>query len=172
MISLADVSNTNEGLVVLDPMCGAGTLLVEAMVQQRNDWHIGFDCRWKLQSTPAIDVLKSNVNFSVTALELSQENLQFACDIPSETQVRWDLLIADATVMPLRNSSVDRILSDIPFGKKHKSAQPIELLFVKLLSEIKRVLRPAGSAVLLCPLLVKKLAQSQLAEINKVANNQ
>jgi tRNA G10 N-methylase Trm11 len=48
--------------------------------------------------------------------------------------------------LPLHDSSIDCIISDIPFGKRHKIAPN---LYENMLKEMHRVLRPKGRCVLL-----------------------
>ena len=56
------------------------------------------------------------------------------------------LMHADATRLPLHDGSVDAVLSDLPFGRKHGRR---EGLYAAALREWRRVLRPGGCAVLL-----------------------
>jgi tRNA G10 N-methylase Trm11 len=48
--------------------------------------------------------------------------------------------------LPLIESSIDRIISDVPFGKRHKITPN---LYRNMLKEMHRVLRPKGCCVLL-----------------------
>jgi len=60
-----------------------------------------------------------------------------------------DILKVDMKKCPLRNSSVNVILSDLPFGKRFGSLVEIESLYPSILLEIDRVLVPGGKCVLL-----------------------
>ena len=57
---------------------------------------------------------------------------------------RWD-----ATHLPLDTASVDRVISNPPFGKQLSSPEAIEPLYRAMVREYDRVLRPDGRAVLL-----------------------
>jgi tRNA G10 N-methylase Trm11 len=64
--------------------------------------------------------------------------------IGSARLLRWD-----ARQLPLADASVDRIVSNPPFGKQLGTPESIGLLYRDLLCECQRVLRPAGRVVLL-----------------------
>src|SRR5262249_53745904 len=57
---------------------------------------------------------------------------------------RWD-----ATRLPLASASVDRIISNPPFGKQLSSPGQIGPLYRRMVAEDDRVLKPGGAAVLL-----------------------
>ena len=57
---------------------------------------------------------------------------------------RWD-----ARRLPLGDASVDAVVSDLPFGRRVGSHRANKRLYPALLSELRRVLRPGGVAVLL-----------------------
>ena len=60
-----------------------------------------------------------------------------------------DLARWDATALPLETASVDRIVSNPPFGKQLSSIDLIGPLYEAASMEWDRVLRPGGRAVLL-----------------------
>lgn len=57
---------------------------------------------------------------------------------------RWD-----ATLLPLRDNSIDIIIVDMPFGLRCKTSLKLHILVPRLLQEIARVLTPGGRAMLL-----------------------
>jgi len=57
---------------------------------------------------------------------------------------RWD-----ARALPLADGSVDRIVCNLPFGRQLLRPQEIGPLYVEVLRDCNRVLRPRGRAVLL-----------------------
>merc|ERR1711971_214437 len=59
------------------------------------------------------------------------------------------LRVCDATAMPLPDNCIDVVVSDLPFGRQHGSLAINAELYPRLLSEIARVMRPAGRATLL-----------------------
>ena len=55
----------------------------------------------------------------------------------------------DATRLPLASASVDRIVSNPPFGKQLASPEEVGPLYRRMVRAYDRVLRPGGQAVLL-----------------------
>ncbi|WP_147139206.1 TRM11 family SAM-dependent methyltransferase [Stackebrandtia albiflava] len=119
MLRLAKVQ---EGQRVLDPFCGAGTLLVEA-ARGGAGRLLGadHDRRW-VRST--------------------RENLAGAH--PPVTLWR-----GDARALPLPDDHVDRVVANLPFGKRVGSHRGNTTLYPAALAEIARVLTRTGRAVLL-----------------------
>ncbi|HEV3120030.1 MAG TPA: methyltransferase domain-containing protein [Gemmataceae bacterium] len=124
MVHLADIK---PGEVVLDPMCGAGTILAEALAWARH-------CNVRLGRVVGGDIEKS-------ALRAAEPNLRRLGEV---TLTRWD-----ARALPLADQSVDRIVCNPPFGKQLASPEEIGPLYGDALADWNRVLRPGGRAVLL-----------------------
>lgn len=115
------------GQMVLDPMCGAGTILAE---QLEVGWH---------PKAGKVRVLGGDLE--PAALRGAAANLRRLGPAPL---ARWD-----ATRLPLADESVDRIISNPPFGKQLGRPKDIGPLYRRALAEYDRVLRPGGRAVLL-----------------------
>jgi len=98
MVRLAGVG---PGMTVLDPMCGAGTIVAET-------------------------------------IELGKQRRG------GRIEARWD-----ARRLPLPTESVDRIVSNPPFGKQLGSIEQVLPLYTAAAAEWDRVLRPGGRAVFL-----------------------
>jgi 23S rRNA G2445 N2-methylase RlmL len=124
MIRLAEVRPRH---IVLDPMCGAGTLLAERLVAARE---IRGGC------TP---VWGGDVEFS--AVRAAAVNLR---RLGSALLSRWD-----ARRLPLGSHAVDRIVTNPPFGKQLGRPEAIGSLYDTIVREYDRVLRPGGQAVLI-----------------------
>jgi tRNA (guanine6-N2)-methyltransferase len=109
--------------VVYDPFCGAGTLLVEAAALDLDLVLLGSDRSW-----PALHEAAANrpVGF------------------PSGL-----LFHADATRLPIADDSVDRVVANLPFGKRVGSHSVNVKLYPAFVAELNRVLRSDGRAVLL-----------------------
>jgi tRNA (guanine6-N2)-methyltransferase len=120
---MVQFAKPDRGQVVYDPFCGAGTLLVEAAALGRDLRLVGGDVSAR----------------ALTAAAANQKTL-----FPGGHLVR-----ADATAMPLRTESVDRVVSNIPFGKRVGSHGANIELYPGFLSELGRVLRMDGRAVVL-----------------------
>jgi 23S rRNA G2445 N2-methylase RlmL len=113
--------------VVIDPMCGAGTILAEVLELAR---HSGI----RPETIVGGDV-------SPAALRAAGPNLR---SLGRVILARWD-----ATALPLPDQSVDRVVCNPPFGKQLSRPEEIGPLYHQLLQEWNRVLRPRGRAVLL-----------------------
>ncbi|NXT71792.1 THUM2 protein, partial [Chaetops frenatus] len=121
MASLAEIS---AGALVLDPMCGLGTILLEAA----KEWPEA--CYW-------------GADISDSQLEGADGNIKAAGLVD-----KIELLKASVKALPLPSESFDSIISDIPFGKKFKIMNDAQLL-PHILQEMERVLRVGGTLVLL-----------------------
>ncbi|NXF71352.1 THUM2 protein, partial [Sclerurus mexicanus] len=121
MASLAEIS---AGAFVLDPMCGLGTILLEAA----KEWPEA--CYW-------------GADISDSQLEGADVNIRTA-----GLMDKIELLKASVKALPLPSESFDAVISDIPFGKKFKITNDSQLL-PDILQEMERVLRVGGTIVLL-----------------------
>jgi 23S rRNA G2445 N2-methylase RlmL len=124
MIRLAEVRPRH---VVLDPMCGAGTLLAERLAAAQ---------RIRGGCSP---VWGGDLDFN--AVRAASVNLR---RVGPALLARWD-----ATRLPLGTAEVDRIISNPPFGKQLSSPEAVGPLYDAMLREYDRILRPGGLAVLL-----------------------
>ncbi|NXC39388.1 THUM2 protein, partial [Penelope pileata] len=121
MASLAEIS---VGAFVLDPMCGLGTILLEAA----KEWPDA--CYW-------------GTDISDAQLEGAGINIKTA-----GLMDKIELFKASVKALPLPSESFDAVISDIPFGKKFKITKDTQLL-PDILQEMERVLRVGGTIVLL-----------------------
>jgi len=124
MVRLAEIKPNQ---VVLDPMCGAGTILAEALALAR---HTG--------TRPAA-ILGGDI--AKAALRAAGPNLR---SLGQVDLARWD-----ARSLPLADHSVDRLICNPPFGKQLSRPEEIGPLYHASLQEWNRVLRANGRAVLL-----------------------
>jgi tRNA (guanine6-N2)-methyltransferase len=124
MVRLAGI---RPGHVVLDPMCGAGTLLAEQLAAARavrgeHRTPLGGDLDYGAARAAAVNLRRVG---------------------PAHV-LRWD-----ARRLPLGDASVDRVVSNPPFGKQLETPEAIGPLYRAMIAEYDRVLRPGGWAVLL-----------------------
>jgi 23S rRNA G2445 N2-methylase RlmL len=143
MVRLAQIKPGN---VVLDPMCGAGTILAEAWFASRR-LRLGVH----VQPSGSSGMAAANVEpHAVTLLggdidphhvRFAKTNLRQLAEVPIET---WD-----ARRLPLADASVDRVICNLPFGKQLSTPQEIGPLYQRAVKEMERVLKPRGRAVLL-----------------------
>jgi 23S rRNA G2445 N2-methylase RlmL len=106
------------GDVFLDPMCGAGTILIERAHAGRYALLLGGDIR-----AEALAVAQDNVGPRYKPIELRQ----------------WD-----ARTLPLDAASVTAAAVNLPFGKQLGSAEENRRLYPDTLRELARVLRPGA----------------------------
>jgi 23S rRNA G2445 N2-methylase RlmL len=124
MVRLAGIG---PGMTVLDPMCGAGTILAETIELARR------------RKGGRVEVLGGDVD--PNALFVTSENLH---KVGPAGLVRWD-----ARRLPLPTAAVDRIITNPPFGKQLASPDEVAPLYAAVAAEWDRVLRPGGRAVFL-----------------------
>jgi 23S rRNA G2445 N2-methylase RlmL len=114
-------------MLLLDPMCGAGTILGEAIDYARRH-RLGTLHVWGGdQEANAVRAAESNLR------RLGPARLE-----------RWE-----AGRLPLDDASADRIVSNPPFGKQLSRPEDVGPLYRRVLPEYDRVLKPGGLAVLL-----------------------
>uniref|UniRef100_A0A3B4FT40 THUMP domain containing 2 n=1 Tax=Pundamilia nyererei TaxID=303518 RepID=A0A3B4FT40_9CICH len=113
------------GFRVVDPMCGVGTILIEAAQEHKDACFLGVD----------IDEAQ---------LQKASENIAFA-----ELENRINLLKASSLVLPVPSATVDAVICDLPFGRKFSSRIDMAANLPLILTEMERVLRPGGILVLL-----------------------
>ncbi|NXM34640.1 THUM2 protein, partial [Oxyruncus cristatus] len=122
--AMASLAEIRAGTFVLDPMCGLGTILLEAA----KEWPEA--CYW-------------GADISDSQLEGADVNIRTA-----GLMDKIELLKASVKALPLPSESFDTVISDIPFGKKFKITNDAQLL-PDILQEMERVLRVGGTIVLL-----------------------
>jgi len=120
---LIRLAKIEPGQTVLDPFCGAGTLLVHAAELARPGRMLGFDVqnRW---------------------LRMAADNLRGRGAVAL-------LARADAADLPVATGAADRVVANLPFGKRVGSHRVNAELYPAALAEIARVLPSRGRAVLL-----------------------
>lgn len=109
------------GAFCVDPLCGAGTIVIEAA----------------LMGAQAL-----GGEISGEALTLARVNL-------AASGARAELRHWDATALPLPAESVDCVASNLPFGRQVLPDMALSALYNGCVAEIARVLRPSGRAALL-----------------------
>ena len=109
--------------IVLDPMCGAGTVLIERAHLGRYAKLIGGD------SDPAmLEAARANVGPRYKPIELNS----------------WD-----AAGLPLGDGAVTKVITNLPWGMRHGSHAENRRLYPALIEEFRRVIRPGGLIVML-----------------------
>jgi tRNA (guanine6-N2)-methyltransferase len=109
--------------VVLDPFCGAGTVLIERAHLGRYRLLIGCD-----RDPNALSAAQENVGPRYKPLELH----------------RWE-----APALPLPDSSVGKIITNLPWGARHGSHEENRRVYPRVFQEFHRLVAPGGRIVIL-----------------------
>ncbi|OWF38605.1 THUMP domain-containing protein 2-like [Mizuhopecten yessoensis] len=123
---MSDLLGIQPGDMVLDPMCGKATLLVEACHNFPKATYLGMDISKDQLSKAADNLLWSHLLGNI------------------------GLVQGDAKCMPLASGSINKVLCDAPFGQNFlPDCNNILEFYKESLTEISRVLKPGGCLVLL-----------------------
>jgi tRNA (guanine6-N2)-methyltransferase len=112
---------------VLDPMCGVGTILAETLE------------RSKIANIKPLLLLGGDLEME--AVRAAAPNLR---SLGRVFLHQWD-----ARALPFPDGSIDRIITNPPFGKQLGTPETIGPLYRQALREFDRVLKPRGKAVFL-----------------------
>ncbi|XP_061474502.1 tRNA (guanine(6)-N2)-methyltransferase THUMP3 [Rhineura floridana] len=122
--------------IIIDPMCGTGAIPIEGATEWANCYHIAGD-----NNPQAVKRTANNISSLLKQIQ-SKESTSAGTPIDS---IQWDICS-----LPLRTSSVDVIVTDMPFGKRIGSKKKNWDLYPSCLMEMGRICRPrTGRAVLL-----------------------
>lgn len=121
---LLRLAKLHTGDTLLDPCAGVGTVPIVDALLRGGPAH-GLD-----QDPEAVALAEENV-----------ANLSVQQDV--------SVLEGDAMKLPFDDGSIDRVVSDLPFGKRIGSNELNKTLYPAILREIERVLSADGRAVLL-----------------------
>lgn len=125
--ALAIIAGVGPSDVILDPMCGAGTILREAAEQATagsKRWRGGMVFGGDVEAN-AVAVARRNAG------KLSR------------------LAVWDARRLPLRNGMADVVITNPPYGRQHEAWGDVGALYKQVAREIGRILAPDGRAVIL-----------------------
>ena len=118
---LLRLANVKKSDVVLDPMCGVGTIPIEAVI---------FGAR-----AIAGDIDKH-------ALQIAKKN-----SINASANIKF--YNGDARKLPLENKSVDKIVSNLPFDRQIRFKTDVNKFFEEFLEECNRILKDDGKIIFL-----------------------
>eukprot|EP00510_Aplanochytrium_minuta_P009401 CAMPEP_0184055830 /NCGR_PEP_ID=MMETSP0956-20121227/7404_1 /TAXON_ID=627963 /ORGANISM="Aplanochytrium sp, Strain PBS07" /LENGTH=264 /DNA_ID=CAMNT_0026349717 /DNA_START=772 /DNA_END=1566 /DNA_ORIENTATION=- len=127
-------------------MCGKGVPLIEAAICWPEAHYVGCDS-------------------NLLQLELAKENARLGGVFSNVSFMycRSDL----PGGVPIKESTVDKIMVDLPFGKQFGSVQGNERLYPYFLCEMARILRVGGRCVLLTSAESEIVLRASLAEIQR-----
>jgi len=121
--ALGWLAGADDNDIVLDPFCGAGTILIERANLGRYAELIGSD-----RDAEAISAARINVGPRYKPIRLEG----------------WD-----ARALPLGDASVTKIITNLPWGIRYGSHGENRKLYPEWIAEFNRVLAPGGRMVLL-----------------------
>ncbi|MDP3043105.1 MAG: DNA methyltransferase [bacterium] len=144
---MINLSGAKADDIILDPFCGSGTILTEAMLMGCKNL-IGSDI-----SAKAIDDTKKNIEWIIKNYELGIRN--------------YELLNIDAAELSkhIKPNSIDTIATEPYLGPQrgahdiNKTIKELENLYGKALAEFKKVLKKDGRVVMTWPAFVPPLAE-------------
>ncbi len=118
------LASVEAGMRLLDPCCGSGTILIEGALS---------------------GAAAEGGDLDAEAVAAARANAQAAGVTP--TIHEWD-----ARALPLADASVERMVTNLPWGKQIAVDDAIERLYGEICAEIERVLQAGGQAALLTSL--------------------
>ncbi|HEY6395765.1 MAG TPA: methyltransferase domain-containing protein, partial [Candidatus Binataceae bacterium] len=121
--ALAWLSEPAEDDIVLDPFCGAGTVLIERAHLGRYRMLYGSD-----NDAAALEAARANAGPRFKPIQLE----------------RWD-----AGALPLANASIRKVITNLPWGISYGSHGDNRRLYPTWIAELNRVLDSKGLMVLL-----------------------
>lgn len=112
--------------VLLDPFCGTGSILIEASL--KGMYCVGIDIKAEMVKGARLNVRHYNAEGLV------------------------DIIHADSCLLPIRDGSVDAIVTDPPYGRLSSTAgRDIDHIYARLVSESLRVLKRGGNCIYMHP---------------------
>ncbi|KAK9303574.1 hypothetical protein QLX08_004793 [Tetragonisca angustula] len=124
--NLLRLAHPNLGDIIIDPMCGSGSIPIEAALVYSQCYIMGGDNHPK-----AVFRTKSNIE-------------------ASSSKCKIDLLHWNVSQLPFKDSFVDIIVTDMPFGKRSGRMTDNRILYKEILIELGRIMKPlTGRCVLL-----------------------
>jgi len=139
MINLAQLPSRG---TILDPFCGSGTILQEAIVMNYKKI-IGTDLSEEAikSSQENIKWLATNYQLPVTSYQLFQHDVRNLSKEIQPTSV--DAIITEPYLGPIKVPDSKFII--------HNSIPELSTLYLKAFSEFKKILKPAGRVVIIFP---------------------
>ncbi|MFN2269488.1 MAG: methyltransferase domain-containing protein [Anaerolineae bacterium] len=121
MLALAEVG---PGMRLLDPCCGAGTILIEAA--QIGAVVQGGDC-----DPDAVTAARANLSAAGVSVDVRE----------------WD-----ACALPLDDGAFERVVTNLPWGREVQIDAAFEAFYRRVCAEMRRVLAPGGRIAVLTSL--------------------
>ncbi len=155
LIRRGEGNASERGEVLLDPFCGSGTILTEAMMMDYNNI-IGSDL-----SKKAIEDSQKNINWIIKKFELQNINHQIFN------------ISATELYKEIKPNSIDAIITEPYLGPqrgKHdikKTIKELETLYSQAIKEFKKALKDNGRVVMIWPVFRNKKYFDQITPNTK-----
>lgn len=142
--ALAWLSRPGADDVVVDPMCGAGTILIERAHMGRYAMIAGYD-----RDAAALEAARANIGPRYRPIGLA---------------------LGDAVRLPLRDGAATHLVTNLPWGTRYGSHADNHRLYPRLIAEFARVVRPGGRLVMLTgeKILMRQVAARGLVRVESV----
>lgn len=130
--------------LVVDPMCGAGTILIERAHLGRYAMLTGFD-----RDASAVAAARENIGPRYRPVGIAR---------------------GDALRLPLGNAAATQLITNLPWGTKYGSHGENRRLYPRLIEEFARVVRPGGRLVMLTAerMLMREVANRGFVRVESV----
>jgi len=119
--ALVSQANPQSGELIVDPMCGTGTILLEGILRNNKAQYIGGDI-----SNEAVELARSRIKNDNVRIE------------------NWD-----ARNLPFERETIDCFICNLPFGKKYSTDKENPTLYKSLLINWIEKLKSDGRMILL-----------------------
>ncbi|XP_012531430.1 THUMP domain-containing protein 3 isoform X2 [Monomorium pharaonis] len=123
--NLLKLANPKPGDIIVDPMCGGGSIPIEATLAYPDTYVLCGD-----NDSRATDRTKSNMNASTVGCKI-------------------DLVQWTASKLPFKDSFIDVIVTDMPFGKRSGNKSYNKFFYKDFLLELGRMVKINGRIILL-----------------------
>ncbi|XP_017759751.1 PREDICTED: THUMP domain-containing protein 3-like [Eufriesea mexicana] len=123
--NLLRLAHPNPGDIIIDPMCGSGSIPIEATLAYPQSYIIGGDNHPKA-------VLRTKCNVDT-----------------SSDKCKIDVLHWSVSHLPFKDSFIDIAVTDMPFGKRSGRMMDNRILYKQCLIELGRIMKFTGRVVLL-----------------------
>jgi tRNA (guanine6-N2)-methyltransferase len=117
------LSNPIPADIFIDPMCGAGTIAIE-----------------RAFAYPYQRIIAGDID--VNSISSAEDNIH-------SSHKAIDLILWNASKIPIKDYSIDKLVSNLPFGRQTSSPTENQYLYAVFFKEMKRIMKPGGKAVLL-----------------------
>lgn len=125
--AMVHLSDPQPDDVFLDPLCGSGTILMERRLTNDFAQLLGGDIDRGRAGTAYVNLRRQR----------------------RETRDEIRIVQLDARRLPFASATINKVVSNLPFGKQIGSKSGIQRLYPAIFSEFERALAPEGRAIVL-----------------------